>query len=435
MRNLVKILFCFGLAVFILNGGYFVPRVLAATASETLQSTPANISSQDTVWQNIFQRLNNILQQLSQVLNEIKTEISGGSSSGGSNSGSEKSLNSQDPSANPFTDKSGQDNFGSPQNQNSYQSNYSQNGNANQNANANQSSDNRDWLTKLMDKAKELIQGGSNSNQKSGQGDQQKNSNQNSNQQNNNSSQSNDNSGQSGDNGGQTSGEENGTPKNPYKLEPNQFKKICGTNTYVLYWRIGGQNKRDMAHAKKDGEGGKQGAENTWIVPTCEELSKCHCCCNTCTFPQGLVCPQGWCFSKKTICDDKEECTDKCSNKCDEKCKKGCEDYKEPTHDKAFNRDCKCNMEGCENGAKGCKIVIMDPGKSQVEYTKADADKPEKYYKGTGAAIFQNGNSKSQEQSKIKSEGKDVASGGWVDKLKGQPGVCCKCYQDGPQIQ
>jgi len=238
--------------------------------------------------------------------------------------------------------------------------------------------------------------------------------------------------------GSQQGGSEdgNGTPGSPYKLEPNQFKKMCGQNTYVLYWRKGGQKGKDMAQpAGGAGAGKDQGARDYWQLPTCKELSKCHCCCNTCTFPQGQICPAGWCFSKKTICDDKEECTDKCSNKCDEKCKKGCEDYKEPTHDKAFNRDCKCNVEGCpESKSENCEIMIIDTGKTDVEYTKKDGDK-EQYFKAVGLAKFKNGNGSDDPKSKIIAQPNDKASQGYVKKLKDEKGKCCKCYQDGPPIQ
>lgn len=239
---------------------------------------------------------------------------------------------------------------------------------------------------------------------------------------------------QGGGDSQQQGGGENGTPGSPYKLEPNQFKKYCGQNAYVLYWRKGGEKGRDMAKPKGGGSG-NEGARDYWQLPTCEELAKCHCCCNTCTFPQGIICPSGWCFSKSTICDDKKDCTDKCSNVCDAKCKKGCEDYKEPTHEKAFNRDCKCNQEGCpESAAKDCKIIIEDPGQTDVEYTKKEGN-PEQYFKAVGKAYFTNGNGKSQPVSKIIAWPNDKADPGYVSKLKDEKGKCCKCYQDGPPIK
>jgi len=236
---------------------------------------------------------------------------------------------------------------------------------------------------------------------------------------------------------------ENGTPGSPYKIEPNQFKKYCSQNTYVLYWRKGGENGRDMTKPASETATGfpetiandsNQGARDYFQLPTCEELAKCHCCCNTCTFPQGNTCPQGWCFSKLTICDDKKECSNKCSDQCNAKCKKGCEDYKEPTHKQAFNRDCDCSVEGCpETSAKDCKIIIMDPGKTDVEYTKKEGN-PEQYFKAAGMAYFTNGNGKSDPKSKIIAWPNDKADPGYVTKLKDEKGKCCKCYQDGPQI-
>lgn len=239
----------------------------------------------------------------------------------------------------------------------------------------------------------------------------------------------------SGSSGG---GNENGTSGSPYKLEPNQFKKDCGQNTYILYWRKGGEKGKDMAQPVEQGPGaGKDQAQIVyWILPTCEELSKCHCCCNTCTFPEGEICPQGWCFSKNTICDDKKECSNKCSDKCDEKCKKGCEDYQEPTHKKAFNRDCKCASNGCPSeSSNGCKIMIKDPGQSQIEYTDAQDKTWKETPAGSPGAYFENGWGKDDKQSRLRVGANDTKENGYVKKLKNEKGKCCKCYQDGPPIQ
>jgi len=223
--------------------------------------------------------------------------------------------------------------------------------------------------------------------------------------------------------GGSQSDQPNGTTKNPYKLEPNQFKKECGQNTYFLNWRKGGIEGKDMAAPTKGG--GPEGEQNVWELPTCEELAKCHCCCNTCLLPSSLCQTPGWVFNDKG-------CVDKCSPVCEANCGSECKKWDKPTPpDKApLNRDCKCNQEGCPKpeGNK-CKIIIEDYGKTQVEYTKRDGN-PEQYFKGDGKVEFSNGNGESNPKSKIKSEGADTTKSGWVMMLEDKPGVCCKCKQD-----
>lgn len=231
---------------------------------------------------------------------------------------------------------------------------------------------------------------------------------------------------------GGSGGDQNGTPKTPYKLEPNQFKKMCGQNTYVLYWRKGGKEGRDMAQpAGGAGAGKNQGAKDYWQLPTCEELAECHCCCNTCVTPESECKAPGWVFNNKG-------CPPNCKPKCEGDCKPKCEQWQQPQGpgDPTLNRDCKCNMEGCpKSNAKDCSIIIMDPGRTQVEFTKKDGN-PEQYFKGTGIAYFKNGNGPSDEKSKVIAGPEDKKEGtGWVAKLKNEKGKCCKCYQDGPPIQ
>ncbi len=221
---------------------------------------------------------------------------------------------------------------------------------------------------------------------------------------------------------GQTSDQPNGTTKNPYKLEPNQFKKECGQNTYILHWRKGGIEGKDMAAPTKGG--GPEGEQNVWQLPTCEELAKCHCCCNTCKIPASMCQQEGWVFNDKG-------CVGKCNPVCEGNCGGECQKWDKPTPpDKApLNRDCKCNMEGCPKpeGNK-CTIIIKDFGKTQVEYTKRDGNL-EQYFKGTGKVTFSNGNGQSDPKSKIKSEGSDMKPAGWVMQLENKPGVCCKCEE------
>lgn len=238
-----------------------------------------------------------------------------------------------------------------------------------------------------------------------------------------------------GDQGGgsQQQGGENGTSGSPYKIEPNQFKKICGTNNYILYWRKGGKNGRDMAQPVQQGPGAGKDQEGYvhWQLPTCEELAECHCCCNTCVTPESQCKSPGWVFNNKG-------CPPNCKPTCEGDCKPKCQSWTKPEGpgDPTLNRDCKCNQEGCpKSNAKGCKIMIIDSGKSQVDYTKQDSSKPEEYYKGTGIAIFKDGNGPMDLKSKVRQESNDTQKDGWIMKLKNEKGKCCKCYQDGPPIQ
>ena len=184
------------------------------------------------------------------------------------------------------------------------------------------------------------------------------------------------------------------------------------------------------------GAGKDQGAKDIWQLPTCKELAQCHCCCNTCKY-EPHYCPQdGWTFDKPFGCYPKQICS-----QCNEVCNPKCSQWNKPDYqtqnqsDLTLNRDCKCQKEGCKDtGPEDCSIIIIDPGRSQVEFTKKDGQ-PEQYYKGTGIAYFKNGNGPSDPKSKVLAEPDDKTSNGWVKKLKDQKGVCCKCYQDGPPIQ
>lgn len=221
--------------------------------------------------------------------------------------------------------------------------------------------------------------------------------------------------------GGSGGGGENGTSKNPYKLEPNQFKKLCGQNTYVLSWRIAGISMRDMAAPLG---GGNTAQETVWQIPTCEELAKCHCCCNTCKTPPSECKQDGWVFNEK------DKCPQKCKEKCEDECEKECNNWKKPIPpDKApLDRDCNCQQEGCPDG-KGCKIIIKDLGMTGVDFT-TKVTPPEQFNKAKGVAMFPNGNGPVEEGSKIKSENSDIKGAGWVVTLTPMPGQCCKCVKD-----
>lgn len=221
--------------------------------------------------------------------------------------------------------------------------------------------------------------------------------------------------------GESASGPDNGSQKLVYDLEPNQFKKECGQNTYYLNWRKAGIEGTDMADPLKKGK--PTGQKAYWILPTCEELAKCHCCCNKCLIPASLCTQQGWVFNDKG-------CVGKCSPVCEASCGSDCKKWDKPTPpDKApLDSDCRCNVEGCPKPQNNeCKIVIEDPGNTEVEYTTRDGN-PEQYFKKKGPKVeFMNGNGKKDPKSKIISEGADTTERGWVMLLEDKPGVCCKC--------
>jgi len=206
--------------------------------------------------------------------------------------------------------------------------------------------------------------------------------------------------------------------KAPKKLEPNMFKKVCGENKYVL-WNSGfGKGGEDLNKLVGD-------KKLQWYkTPTCEELAKCHCCCNTCTVGPPPGCPDGWCFSIKTICDDKKDCTSNCSTKCDDNCKKGCEKYSEPTHKKIFDRDCDCKKEGCDpppsKDDENCVIVLFT---ASTEWTYR---KDKKEHKKFGGEV------ENTKDLVFRFIPKDVATlFGTIESLKDEPGKCCKCVDQG----
>lgn len=222
----------------------------------------------------------------------------------------------------------------------------------------------------------------------------------------------------------------NGSDRKPYVLEPNQFKKVCGKNEYVLWWSKRGSDGKDLKEV-----GDKE--QNGWLViPSCKELAKCHCCCNTCTKPTSTPCPPDVCFSKMSPCDSDPNCNTKCF--CD-KCKSECEQYKEPFHLKAFDRDCSCQQPGCPDG-DGCKIVFS---KNQHGWRWGQ------YIQAGGGYVLQQKTPKLARQAERESNDKitlfqttspDSAPGGegWVDKLIQDKGKCCKCVSqqeadEGPQ--
>lgn len=219
----------------------------------------------------------------------------------------------------------------------------------------------------------------------------------------------------------QQNGPENQTPRKPYILEPNQFKKVCGKNEYVLWWSQRGSDGKDIKDIPKD-----KSQNGELIVPSCQELAKCHCCCNTCTNDSTSPCPPDVCFSIYSPCDSKPVCNTKCF--CS-KCKNECETYTAPFHPKAFNIDCGCSKAGCPD-AKGCKIVLY----------QADSGWLVNAYNQGFASIQQiprvntkNGAARRDNYSKpqvIKTESPDLSQTGWAKKLVQDKGKCCKCVPE-----
>ena len=209
---------------------------------------------------------------------------------------------------------------------------------------------------------------------------------------------------------------ENGTPKQTYYIEPNQFRKICDQNTYVLYSRIGGSSNRDLRNPKNSG-GPAEGEESFWKVPTCSELAKCDCCINTCNDTVLRKIGKVW----VTVCLPNVGFGPMgCSPACKAPIARGaCSAYSSPSHEAAYDRDCMGRANGCEGGGGGCKIIIRDPNNSQFEYLEGGVWK------------------KSHQGDNVVPEGTTVKKlnqinslpPGWIGQLDPAPGKCCKCLQ------
>jgi hypothetical protein len=216
----------------------------------------------------------------------------------------------------------------------------------------------------------------------------------------------------------------NGSDRKPYVLEPNQFKKVCGKNEYVLWWSkrgSDGQDLKEVAHKM----------DNAWlVVPSCKELAKCHCCCNTCTSDKSTPCPEDVCFSVFKPCDSEPVCNSKCY--CS-KCSSECEQYKEAFHPKAFDHDCGCEKQGCPDG-DGCKIVFSknERGWRWGKYVQS----------GPGSWSLEQETPKLSKQAEREDNSKNImlfqttspdsapGGNGWVDKLEQDKGKCCKCIPE-----
>lgn len=213
---------------------------------------------------------------------------------------------------------------------------------------------------------------------------------------------------------------ENGSQSESYYIEPNQFRKICNQNTYVLYSRIGGSSKRDMRNPKNAG-GQPEGEESFWKVPTCNDLAKCHCCINTCDNVILKKVPVKGGYILTPICVPNVGFGPMgCSPMCKAPIARGaCSAYSAPFHEAAYDRDCMGRPAGCEGGGSGCKIIIRDPNNSQFEYLEGGDWKKSKQ-----------GDNVVPEGTTVKKLNQiNALPPGWIGQLDPEPGKCCKCLQ------
>jgi hypothetical protein len=208
--------------------------------------------------------------------------------------------------------------------------------------------------------------------------------------------------------------QENGTEENPYFIEPNQFRKICIENTYVLYSRVGGAANRDLRNPTQAG-GLATGEFSVWKVPTCEQLAQCDCCINTC---DDMVIENG-----KPVCGPNLGFGPMgCSPNCKIPLARGmCTAYTGPSHPLQGDRDCMGLPVGCVASA-GCKIIIKDPNGTQFEYEKSA---------GSGVYVkSQKGDNVIPPGAKVrKSNSANALPQGWIGQLNPAAGQCCKCIQ------
>ena len=212
---------------------------------------------------------------------------------------------------------------------------------------------------------------------------------------------------------------ENGTPENPFYMEPNMFKKYCGENKYVLYWRIAGSSGRDLANPVTTGV--PAGEQSVWRVPTCEELAACHCCANLCTNTVLRKIGKAWvlvCLPNVGF-GVNGECSPLCKAPIG---RAGCDGYSGSEFGSALDHDCMIQVEGCMDGSAGCTIIIKDPGNSQFQYTK-----------GPNSDVYihsRPGDNVVPPGAKVrKDNGADALPYGWIGQLVPEPGKCCKCIQ------
>jgi hypothetical protein len=208
--------------------------------------------------------------------------------------------------------------------------------------------------------------------------------------------------------------QENGAEESPYYIEPNQFRKICDQNTYVLYSRVGGAANRDLRNPTQAG-GLATGEFSVWKVPTCEQLAQCDCCINTC---DDVVLE-----NNKPVCAPNVGFGPMgCSSLCKAPLARGmCTAFTGPSHPAQNDRDCMGRPIGCV-AAAGCKIIIKDPNGTQFEYEKSA---------GSGVYVkSQKGDNVIPPGAKVrKSNAANALPQGWIGQLNPAAGQCCKCIQ------
>jgi hypothetical protein len=208
--------------------------------------------------------------------------------------------------------------------------------------------------------------------------------------------------------------QENGAEESPYYIEPNQFRKICDQNTYVLYSRVGGAANRDLRNPTQAG-GLATGEFSVWKVPTCEQLAQCDCCINTC---DNVVYEN----NKPTCVPNVGFGPMGCSSLCKAPLARGaCTAFTGPSHPIQGDRDCMGRPIGCV-AASGCKIIIKDPNGTQFEYEKSA---------GSGVYVkSQKGDNVIPPGAKVrKSNAANALPQGWIGQLNPAAGQCCKCIQ------
>jgi len=213
---------------------------------------------------------------------------------------------------------------------------------------------------------------------------------------------------------------ENGSEESPFYIEPNQFRKICDQNVYVLYSRVGGASGRDMRNPTNINEGKEATGENSvWRVPTCGELASCHCCINTCDDVVLIKKGKVW----VPICLPNVGFGPMgCSPMCKVPIARGaCAGFSGPSHGDQGDRDCMGRPAGCES-SDGCQVIIRDPNYTQFEYTTTATS--EAYTKS------RRGDNHVTPGGKVrKLNPSNALPQGWIGQLDAGGGECCKCIQ------
>ena len=118
----------------------------------------------------------------------------------------------------------------------------------------------------------------------------------------------------------------------------------------------------------------------------------------------------------------------KCTfGKKEEVTKEKCVNFNEPIHNSVCRYDCSANAKGCEEGYKGCKIIIYGGKDSQPAATIAE-DNDVKLIPGKGTIIFTN----KEKGSIVRAFEGESGTGSWIhdSRLKDEKGKCCRCEKE-----